>query len=107
MSDIGDGTASAGAEELREEAIKSLKRKRKFAEDVVGYLTVNGVLWLVWALTGHPGGDPIPWPAWVSAIWGFFLLMDAWKTYGPWPRSLHQPITEAEIEREMRRARRA
>ena len=90
-------------DELREEAIASLKRKRKFGEDVIAYLSVNGVLWLIWALTGHSTGGGLPWPAWVSLVWGFFLAVDAWRTFGRWPRSLRRPITEEEIEREVRR----
>jgi hypothetical protein len=80
----------------------SLKRKRKLWDDVVAYLAVNGVLWLIWALTGHPGGG-MPWPAWVSAIWGFLLLLDVLKAFGPWPP--RGPISEAEIDREVARHR--
>lgn len=92
-------------EELREAAIASLKRKRKFAEDLVAYVTVNGVLWLIWALTDRSTDGSIPWPAWVSLVWGFFLAADAWRAYGPWPGSLRRPISEAAIEEEMRRTR--
>ncbi len=93
------------ADELRQEAIASLKRKRKFGENVIGYASVNGVLWLIWALTDRSTDGSMPWPAWVSLVWGFFLAMDAWRTFGSWPRSLHRPITEADIERELRRSR--
>ena len=93
-------------DEPRKQAIANLKRKRRFVEDAVGYVTVNGVLWLIWALTDRSSDGGMPWPAWVSAIWGFFLVMDAWKAFGPWPGSLHRPITEADIERELRRSRR-
>jgi hypothetical protein len=48
----------------------------------------------------------MPWPAWVSAVWGFFLAMDAWRAFGRWPRSLRRPITEEDIEHEMERSRR-
>jgi hypothetical protein len=94
-----------GDEELRKEAVASLKRKRRFVENVVGYVTVNGVLWLIWALTDRSSDGGMPWPAWVSAIWGFLLAMDAWKAFGPWPRSLRRPISDADIEREMKRFR--
>lgn len=89
---------------LRKAAIASLKRKRKFVQDAVGYVAVNGVLWLIWALTDGSVNGGVPWPTWVSAIWGFLLAIDAWKAFGRWPGSLHRPITEAEIEREMRRS---
>jgi len=91
--------------ELREAAIASLKRKRKLAQDAMGYVTVNGVLWLIWALTDRSTDGSMPWPAWVSAIWGFLLAVDAWRAYAPWPATLRRPMTEADIEREMRRAR--
>ncbi len=92
-------------DELRREAIASLKRKRRFGENVIGYVSVNGVLWLIWALTDRSTDGGLPWPAWVSLIWGFFLAMDAWRTFGGWPRSLHRPITEEDIERELKRSR--
>lgn len=106
-----DGAAPTGPDpvdqELRKEAIARLKRKRRFADDAIAYLAINGVLWLIWAVTDRSTDGGLPWPAWVSAIWGFFLAADAWKAFGRWPRGLHGPITEAEVEREMERFRRA
>ncbi|MBM3679303.1 MAG: 2TM domain-containing protein [Actinobacteria bacterium] len=96
-----DRTKSPLEDPLRAQAVASLKRKRKFWEDLVAYLSVNGVLWLIWALTDRSMNGSMPWPAWVSAIWGFLLLLDAMRAFGSWPGS--GPITEAEIEREMRR----
>lgn len=91
--------------ELREAAIASLKRKRKFVQDAVGYITVNGVLWLIWALTDRSVDGGMPWPAWVSAIWGFLLAIDAWQAFGHWPAGLHRPISEADIQHEMKQSR--
>ncbi len=90
-------------EASREAAIARLKRKRKFVSDVVAYVTVNGVLWLIWLLTDRSTDGSIPWPAWISVIWGFLLVIDAWRAYGDWPRSLNRSITETDIEREMQR----
>ena len=92
-------------EALRQEAISSLKQKRRFAENAVAYVTVNGILWVIWALSDRSVDGGIAWPAWVTAIWGFALLLDAWKTYGSWPRSLHRPISETDVAREMERHR--
>lgn len=88
----------------REAAIARLKRKRKFAEDLFAYLAVNGVLWLIWLLTGPSRDGGLPWPAWVTIIWGFLLAIDAWRAYGSGPVGRDRPITEDEIEREKRRA---
>ena len=108
MSQPNEGTPPVGEtdEELRNEAIASLERKRKFTKDAFGYVTVNGVLWVIWVLSDRSSDSSMPWPAWVSAIWGFFLAIDAWKAYGPWPKSLSRSITEADIELEMKRSRR-
>jgi len=91
---------------LREQAIANLKRQRKFAADLVAYVTVNAVLWLVWALTDGSTGGGLPWPAWVSAIWGMLLIGDAWRAFGPWPKGLRGGITEMDIEHETERLRR-
>jgi hypothetical protein len=99
-------TGPARAEvEAREVALANLKRKRKFTQDAVGFFTVNGVLWLIWALSNRSTDGGLPWPAWVSLIWGFLLAVDAWKAFGRWPANLHRPITESDIDREMRRVR--
>ena len=63
-------------------------------------LRANSLLWLVWLLSDRTTDNSIPWPVWVSIIWGFFLAIDAFKAYSPWPA---KRITEREIEREMRR----
>ena len=95
--------AADGVDDEREAAIASLKRKRKFVQDAVGYVAVNGVLWIVWALAVGSADGGLPWPAWVSLIWGFLLAIDAWRAFGRWPASLHRPITEADIQRELKR----
>ena len=99
----GATPGAPAAETAREAAIASLKRKRKFAEDLFAYLAVNGVLWLIWALDDPSRDGGIPWPAWVSIIWGFLLVIDAWRAYGRGPVGRDRPITEDEIERELGR----
>lgn len=98
-------TADEGrtGEPAREAAITSLKRKRKFAEDLFAYVAVNGVLWLIWLLTDPSRNGGLPWPAWVSIIWGFLLAIDAWRAYGSGPVGRDRPITEDEIDRELKR----
>ena len=68
------------------------REKRKFAGDVVAYLVINAFLVGVWAVTGFG----YFWPGWVLAAWGVFLLLDAWNLY------YRKPITENDIERELR-----
>ncbi len=87
-------------DELRAEAIASLRRKRRFWANALLYVFVNGLLWLIWALGDRSVDSSMPWPAWVSIVWGFFLAIDAFKAFSIWPG---RTMSEAEIEREMRR----
>ena len=83
----------ADEQEQRQAAIDRLKNKRAFGQDLVAYVVVNGFLILVWALTGRG----YFWPAWVMGAWGIGVVMHAWTAFG------QKPITEDEIEREMKR----
>ena len=47
--------------EARDQAVARLQKKRKFFVDLTSYATVNGVLWLIWALTDRSVGDTMPW----------------------------------------------
>ena len=92
--------------EAREDAVARLRRKRKFAQDAVAFISINGLLWLIWLIADRSTDGSIPWPAWISLVWGFFLALDGWRAYGPWPSSLSTPISESEIERELERMQR-
>jgi hypothetical protein len=94
-------TTRPADDELREQAIAALKRRRKFFDDAAAYVVVNAVLWLIWALSDGKADGRLPWPAWVSIVWGFFLGLDAWRAFG----GLRRPISEAEIDAEVRRLR--
>jgi hypothetical protein len=92
------GSDPAGEEQrLRDQAIKRIKRRRKFLRDLLFFLLVNAALWAIWALNGAETDDL--WPAWVSGIWGALLVLDAWKAYG------ERPISDSEIEEEMSQLR--
>lgn len=96
---------AAPVDEARDYAIASVRRKRKFAHDLVIYTAVNGLLWLIWLIADRSTDGSIPWPAWVSIFWGFFLALDGWRAYGGWSASLNAPLSESEIERELERTR--
>ena len=88
--------------ELREQVVALLRRRRKFFEDAVAYLVINGLLWLIWVLTDRSTDGGLPWPAWLSIIWGFLLALDGWRAYS----RLRRPITDAEIDAQLQRLRR-
>jgi 2TM domain len=80
-------------EDLRQQARKRVQNKRDFASHLVSYVVVNGLIVGVWAMTGRG----YFWPAWVLAGWGVGLVMHAWDVF--WRR----PVTEADVDAELRR----
>jgi hypothetical protein len=96
MTDLDQLSASAAAATVdpeREAARQRLEDRRKFSANLVSYLVVNAFLIGVWALTG--GG--YFWPAWVLAGWGAAVVLHAWETF------VDRPVTEADVEAELRR----
>ena len=79
----------------REWARKRVERKHKFRGDVVAYVVVNLFLIGTWLVTGMG----YFWPGWVLAAWAVFLLLDGWNLY------VRKPVTQDEIERELRARR--
>jgi hypothetical protein len=103
--------ATRDEETLRLLATEHLERVRKFKVDAAAFLVGILVISCIWAITeyqnsggwperlsdnGQPG-DWNPWILWVILGWGFFVALDAIKTY------FRRPTTEAEIEREVQR----
>jgi hypothetical protein len=82
-------------DDVREQALQTLKKRRDFGAHAITYVVVNAALWGIWAVTGAG----YPWPAWVTCGWAIGLLLNAWDVYG------RRPITEAEIRREIERLR--
>ena len=81
----------------RDDAVSRLKKRRDFENHLVVYAIVNAAVWTLWLLTGHG----YPWPAWISGGWAIGVVLNAWDVY------VRRPITEEDIERELRRVRSA
>lgn len=77
-------------------ARKRVTERRDFGSHLVGYLVVNAFLVFVWAFTG----SGYFWPAWVIGGWGIGLVLHAWEVF------LRRPVTDADIEAELRRHQR-
>jgi hypothetical protein len=84
------GSASASP---RQQARERLQTRRDFGSHLIAYIVINAFLVGAWALTG--GG--YFWPAWVMAGWGAGLVLHAWEAF------VRRPITEADIDAELRR----
>lgn len=79
----------------RQLAITRIRARRNFGYQLVVYVVINTMLWLIWLFSG--GGGTPPWPVWVTVFWGVGIVMQAWRIYGS------KPITEDDVEREMQR----
>jgi hypothetical protein len=96
-------------ERIRARVEQRIKRRAKFYKDVVSYLTVNFILWMVWGwpiLRGETslqsGGTP--WPMFVTLFWGIALVSDAIKVFFDFDKdSAFDREMQREIQRERRR----
>ena len=92
-----DDVVATSARGRREQALRTLKKRRDFHTHVFVYATVNAIVWGVWAIIGASSGGWFPWPLWLTLGWGIGLVFNAWDVY------FRRPITEGEIRREMDR----
>ena len=86
----------SGAEELpgdRDAARKRVQSRRDFGSHLVAYVIINAFLVVIWGVTGAG----YFWPVWVIAGWGTGLVLHAWDVY------LRRPVTEADVDAEIRR----
>lgn len=83
-------------DEARRAARERVKARRDLGTHAVVYVVVNSFLVLIWWIT-DPGG--YFWPIWPIAGWAIGLALNAWDVLG------RRPITEEDIDRELRRGR--
>jgi hypothetical protein len=96
MSDLEQSEQSDGTTDTaRAAARKRIEKRRGLQGGLVAYVVVNAFLVAVWAMTG--GG--YFWPGWIIAGWGVGMLLGLWDY-------LRGPITDADIDDELRRIRR-
>lgn len=106
-------TASPQEDELRTWARKHVERIHRLKRDAAVFVLGMVALTAVWALiqwqdngaferfsSGGNSGDWNPWILYVALIWGFFVALDALRTY------FDRPTTEEEIDRQVERLRR-
>jgi hypothetical protein len=69
-------------------------KRRNLANGLVAYVVINAFLVGIWATTGQG----YFWPGWVLGWWGMGMVLAVWDYLRP-------PITEADVDRELRRRR--
>lgn len=79
--------------DMRERAIKRLKKRRDFHGHVLIYTLVNAFLVVIWAVTSP---DAFFWPIFPIVGWGIGVIMNAWDVY------FAEDFDEEDIEREIR-----
>lgn len=79
-------------ESPRTQARKRIEKRRGLQSGTVAYVVINAFLVGVWWATG--GG--YFWPAWILGGWGVGMVLGWWDY-------LRAPVTEADIEAELRR----
>ena len=86
-------TGDESERQRRERARKRLQSRRDLSAHAVVYVVVNAFLIGIWAFTGRG----YFWPGWVIGGWGIGLALNAWDVL------LRRPVTEADIDEELRR----
>jgi hypothetical protein len=79
-------------EATRTEARKRIEKRRNLAGGLIAYVVLNAGLIAIWATTGRG----YFWPGWVLTLWGVGLLLG-------WFDSLRRPVSDADIEAEVRK----
>ena len=79
--------------DMRERAIKRLKKRRDFHGHVLIYTLVNAFLVVIWAVTNPDG---FFWPIFPIVGWGIGVIMNAWDVY------FAEDFDEEDLEREIR-----
>jgi len=87
-------SSNSTEDQLYEEARKRVKEKKDFYNGLATYLIVNGVLVIIWALSGQGHR----WFLWPLGIWGVFVLGDFIKIFVIGQRSDHEAV-EKEAEK--------
>jgi len=83
------------SEDLRQLAIRRIKKKSDFKAHLLAFVLVNSVIVAIWAVTG----SGFFWPIFPMLGWGIGVIMNAWDVW-------HGEFTEAQVAREIERLQR-
>ena len=87
-------TRAGEHQDIREEALTRLKKKRDLRTHAFMYVAVNATLIVIWAIVSDGG---LFWPIFPLLGWGVGLAANVWDVYG------RKRITEEQIQREVAR----
>jgi len=92
-----DSDMDTSETELRDRAVRRLKKVRDFHTHLLVYVLVNSFLVVIWAASSPHG---FFWPVFPIGGWGIGLVMNAWDVY------VAGDFGEDKIQREMQRLQR-
>jgi len=97
QTDMLEEVIGTSDEVLREQALRSLKKRRDFKTHLFIYVVVNAVIWTVWLVIGITSNSWWPWAIFPTLGWGIGLAANAWDVY------MRRPVTEADVAAEIER----
>jgi hypothetical protein len=97
VTELAEELIATTPEGLREQALRSLKKRRDFKTHAFVFTTINLLIWTIWAVIGVASDTWFPWPVFITCGWGMGLAANAWDVY------VRGPITESELQHEMER----
>jgi 2TM domain len=66
-------------EEKDAELWQQAKARADFKTHLVTYIIINGMLWVIWLITG--GIHSYPWPVWPTGGWGIGVVFNYLAVY--------------------------
>jgi F0F1-type ATP synthase assembly protein I len=82
--------------ELRRMAEKRVRERMELLSHIVTYVLINGLLVVIWWLTGHG----YPWFLWITGFWGLVLLFHIINYFtGKRSESRREEMIQREMER--------
>lgn len=81
--------------EARTAARKRLEQRRGLVPHLLVYVVANAGLIFIWAASDPQG---FFWPAIVLLVWGIGVTIHVWNAF------IARPITEADVDRELRQS---
>ena len=97
MTDLDPGLPVKNDDDLRQLALRRLKKRHDFYGHLLVYTLVNTFIVVIWALTD---GNGFFWPIFPIAGWGIGLVANAYEAY------VKDDPTAAQVEAEVERLRR-
>lgn len=86
-------------QELRKKAEKRVEETQGFKANLVSYLLVNLLIFVIWLVVAIAGGTWFPWFLFPLAGWGIGVALHGWSVYSESYGKSREKRVEEEMER--------